>query len=65
MFTIKTSDSSTFHSSRESAEEFLDSIDIDGMEATRDAIDDGKTEYWSEIAEFVTIECTIPWDERV
>lgn len=65
MFTTKANDFSTSHLTRESAEEFLDSIHIDGMEATRDAIDDGKTEYWSEIAGFVTIECTIPWDERV
>lgn len=47
---------------REAAITILDMMDVDGMEATRDAIDDGKSEYWSESFDFVTIECTVPWD---
>lgn len=49
---------------RENAMWILDKMNIDGMEATRDAIDDGKSEYWTESFDFVTIECTVPWDEH-
>lgn len=49
---------------REATIKLLNEMKINGMEATRDAIDDGKTEYWSETFGFVTIECTVSWDNR-
>lgn len=49
---------------RESTTKLLNEMKINGMEATRDAIDDGKTEYWSETFGFVTIECTVSRDMR-
>lgn len=59
MFSIRGQVFTKTFDDRESAMSYLDSIYIDGMEATRDAIDENEVEYWSpDLDDFVLIKHT-------